>query len=92
LSLHLPLEGEPSFGKITSKADILSLFQHAFPNVAGYVSDLPDACFSNVTNRMLTIRCSPWAYKDRVVLIGDAAHAIVPYYGQGARDREQHGV
>src|SRR6185369_5465383 len=40
--------------------------------------------FARPTNSMITIRCSPWTFQDKVALIGDAAHAIVPYYGQGA--------
>ncbi|PYL66823.1 MAG: kynurenine 3-monooxygenase, partial [Verrucomicrobia bacterium] len=33
--------------------------------------------------RSVTIRCAPWSYKDKIALVGDAAHAVVPFYGQG---------
>jgi kynurenine 3-monooxygenase len=37
----------------------------------------------NPTGSLVTIRCAPWSYRDKVALVGDAAHAVVPFYGQG---------
>jgi kynurenine 3-monooxygenase len=84
LSLHMPFKGDLSFQSIRTKDDLLSLFEKSFPDVLPEIPTLAEEYFANTTNSMITVRCSPWAFRDRVVLIGDAAHAIVPYYGQGA--------
>lgn len=84
LSLHLPMHGAISFDTIKTPDDLLELFERSFPDVVPQLPMLVDEYFSHATNSMVTIRCSPWTVRDRVTLMGDAAHAIVPYYGQGA--------
>lgn len=84
LSLHLPLEGEPSFENVKTKDDLLALACTAFPEVVDVLQQLSEEQCTQKVNQMVTIRCSPWVYRDRIALIGDAAHAITPYYGQGA--------
>lgn len=84
LSLHMPLQGEHSFETLRTKDDVLAFFAHSFPDVLPYVCNLSDELFTRTNNSLLTIRCSPWSFQDKVALIGDSAHAIVPYYGQGA--------
>ncbi|MEP7171765.1 MAG: FAD-dependent monooxygenase, partial [Bacteroidota bacterium] len=51
----------------------------ALPMMPNLVNDF----FSNPTGSLVTMKCSPWSFENKLVLIGDAAHAIVPFYGQG---------
>jgi len=83
-SLMLPLKGEESFESIVSPADVVSFFRRTFPDVADVIPSLAEQFFAYSPNSMLTVRCSPWVHADRVVLVGDAAHAVLPSYGQGA--------
>ena len=83
-SLHMPFEGEVSFSTLTEARQIVSFFSQVFPDV---VSDLPGLAHdfqSTSPNPMVSIRCEPWSVEGKVGLIGDAAHVIFPYYGQGA--------
>lgn len=83
-ALHIPFEGDLSFDSIKSEAILLDLFERSFPDAIPYMPDLVSDFFSNPPNSMVTIKCLPWSYQDRAILIGDAAHAIYPSYGQGA--------
>lgn len=83
-SLHMPYTGEPSFASIRDKDDLLALFRSSFPDALPLMPTLVEDFFGHPEASMVTIRCSPWSFRDRVALIGDAAHAIVPSYGQGA--------
>jgi kynurenine 3-monooxygenase len=84
LSLHMPFKGAISFEAIQTERDLLDLFEQSFPDVLPRIPTLLEHYFSRPTNSMITVRCSPWSFQDKVALIGDSAHAIVPYYGQGA--------
>lgn len=57
-------------------------FDENFPDFSNRMDDLSDQFFTNPTGSLVTVKCSPW-YHNKVLLIGDAAHAIVPFYGQG---------
>jgi kynurenine 3-monooxygenase len=83
-SLHLPFEGQPSYKSLSGENDLLELFKTDFSNLLPLVPDLATQFFEQRPNAMLTIRCSPWSFEDKVLLIGDSAHAILPSYGQGA--------
>ncbi|ALM06475.1 kynurenine 3-monooxygenase [Sediminicola sp. YIK13] len=82
-TLFLPFEGEVSFESIKTKEDAKKFFTTYFPNVMQDIENLTQDFFSNPTSAMVTIKCYPWTYWDKVALVGDSAHAIVPFYGQG---------
>lgn len=82
-TLFLPFEGEVSFEKIKTKEDATTFFTTYFPNVMADIENLTQDFFANPTSAMVTMKCFPWTYWDKVALIGDSAHAIVPFYGQG---------
>lgn len=82
-TLFLPFEGDVSFEKITSKNEAQEFFKKYFPNVRKEIEDLTNSFMKNPTSAMVTMKCYPWTYWDKVALVGDAAHAVVPFYGQG---------
>lgn len=83
-SLHLPFEGPLSFLSIRTEEDLLGLFRDSFADAVSLMPQLVNDFFAHPANSMVTIKCSPWSYQDKVALIGDAAHSIFPSYGQGA--------
>ncbi|MFB6264996.1 MAG: FAD-dependent oxidoreductase [Bradymonadaceae bacterium] len=82
-TLFLPIDGRTSFDALDSPADVREFFEREFPDVLPEAPDLPDEFFDNPTGSLVTIRCNPFHYEDTVLLAGDAAHAIVPFFGQG---------
>ena len=82
VTLFAPLQGEGSFGSIHNAADVQAYFIEHFPDAVPLMPELAKTYFDNPTSSLVTIRCFPWVYKN-AALIGDAAHAIVPFYGQG---------
>ena len=82
-TLFMPFEGEVSFETITTKNDAKAFFKTYFPNVRKEIEDLTQSFVTNPTSAMVTMKCYPWTYWDKVALVGDAAHAVVPFYGQG---------
>lgn len=81
--LFLPFEGVDSFEGLTTKALVEEFFQSRFPDVVRLVPDLAEHFFANPTGAMVTIKCSPWHVEGQALVLGDAAHAIVPFFGQG---------
>ncbi|PIB29825.1 FAD-dependent oxidoreductase [Maribacter sp. 4G9] len=82
-TLFMPFEGEVSFDSIRTKEDAIQFFSNYFPNVRKDIENLTHDFFKNPTSAMVTMKCFPWTYWDKVALVGDSAHAIVPFYGQG---------
>jgi kynurenine 3-monooxygenase len=81
--LFLPFEGADSFASLATPSDVCDLFQSRFPDALSLMPRLADNYFGNPAGAMVTIRCSPWHAEGKVLLLGDAAHAIVPFFGQG---------
>lgn len=82
-TLFLPFEGEKSFAKLTTRDAVKKFFDKEFPSAVPLMPTLLDDFFNNPTSSLVTVKCFPWTFDDRIALIGDAAHAIVPFYGQG---------
>lgn len=82
-TLFLPREGEPSFASLNSAEKLQQFFEERFPSALPLIPDLKKDFFANPTGMLGTVRCDPWHHEDKAVLIGDAAHAVVPFHGQG---------
>ncbi len=78
-----PFSGPNGFDRLQTDEQIMSYFETHFPDAVPHMPTLVDDFKTNPTSSLLTVRCAPWHYRDRVVLLGDAAHAVVPFYGQG---------
>ena len=82
-TLFLPFEGEKSFSNLKTDKQIedffKSEFSDAFTLLPTHISDFK----TNATASLVTVKCAPWVFDNKIGLIGDAAHAIVPFYGQG---------
>lgn len=82
-TLFLAYEGAISFENLQTPEQVQAFFQQYFPDALPVMPNLLTDFFTNPIGSLITIRCSPWTYQDKVALIGDASHAIVPFYGQG---------
>ena len=82
-TLFFPFEGAESFAALKSKEDVEAFFARVFPDAVPLMPTLSDDYFHNPTGSLVTVKCFPWIYQDKMSLIGDAAHAIVPFFGQG---------
>ena len=76
-------EGEYNFNNLTNDKIVLEFFKKEFPDALAIMPNLLKDFFKNPTAALGTVKCSPWHYKGNTLLMGDAAHAIVPFYGQG---------
>lgn len=81
-TLFFPFEGKLSFASLDSDAKVRDLFQTYFPDASELMPGLLEDFKTNPTSSLVTIQCYPWV-RNKTLLIGDAAHAIVPFYGQG---------
>jgi kynurenine 3-monooxygenase len=82
-TLFWEFEGPRSFATTKTDEDVRRFFGEEFPDAVPLMPNLLDDFKTNPTGSLVTIRCAPWSYKDKVALVGDAAHAVVPFYGQG---------
>ena len=82
-TLFLPFEGEKSFHKLQTEAAVSKFFEEEFPSAVPLMPTLVEDFFRNPTSSLVTVKCFPWVVEDKLALIGDAAHAIVPFFGQG---------
>ena len=82
-TLFWEFEGPRSFATTKTDDDVRRFFDEEFPDAVPLMPTLLEDFANNPTGSLVTIRCAPWFYKDKVALVGDAAHAVVPFYGQG---------
>lgn len=76
-------EGEYNFNNLTTEEKITAFFEQEFPDALALIPNIKEEFANNPTGPLGTIKCSPWFYQNKTILMGDAAHAIVPFYGQG---------
>ncbi|CAN5308000.1 NAD(P)/FAD-dependent oxidoreductase [soil metagenome] len=81
-TLFFPFEGDPSFESLKTEKEIQQFFQQVFPDAAELIPGLLEEFHKNPSASLVTIKCFPWV-RNKTLLLGDAAHAIVPFYGQG---------
>ena len=82
-TLFWPFEGEHSFAKLKSAPEVEAFFREQYPDAVPLMPTLAADFLNNPTSSLVTVRCFPWHREGKTVLVGDAAHAIVPFYGQG---------
>lgn len=83
VTLFLAREGEPGFGSLQKPQALLAFFGKNFPDACKLIPGLQDEFYQHPTGVMGTVHSSSWHVQDKVLLLGDAAHAIVPFHGQG---------
>ncbi|MAQ31672.1 MAG: kynurenine 3-monooxygenase [Flavobacteriales bacterium] len=81
-TLFAPNKGQSSFDEIKKNEDVKSFFSSYFPDLVNLIPDLAEQYFNNPTSPLGFVRCSSWK-KNNTILLGDACHATVPFYGQG---------
>jgi kynurenine 3-monooxygenase len=82
-TLFLPFTGKVSFETLTNREEVHAFFSANFPDVLKLLPHYEEEFFGNPTGRMITVKCAPWNIQDKAALVGDAAHAIFPFFGQG---------
>src|SRR5437773_2785494 len=82
-TLFWEFEGPRSFATTKTDDDVRRFFGEEFPDAVPLMPTLLEDFKNNPTGSLVTVRCAPWYYHDKVCLLGDAAHAVVPFYGQG---------
>jgi kynurenine 3-monooxygenase len=82
-TLFFPFDGDPSFASLKSPEQVRKFFNEIFADASSMMPHLEQEFFTNSTSSLVTVRCSPWVRDNKFALIGDAAHAIVPFFGQG---------
>lgn len=83
VTLFMPNSGDISFETINSESKVTEFFQQNFPDAIQLLPQLTEDFFNNPTGRLATVKCSPWHHQGQALLLGDAAHAVVPFHGQG---------
>lgn len=81
-TLFLPFEGDPSFGNLKSPESVQEFFENQFPDAVPVMPTLLEDFRDNATSSLVTIHCYPWVI-NKTLIMGDASHGIVPFFGQG---------
>jgi kynurenine 3-monooxygenase len=82
-SAHAGGSDQPAFDQLTDEASLLDFFNREFSDASPLMPTLVEDFFDNPTGELGTVRCWPWNVGGKVLVLGDAAHAMVPFYGQG---------
>jgi kynurenine 3-monooxygenase len=82
-TLFFPFEGEKSFAALDTGEKMLDFFKKTFPDAVPLMPTLAHDYFAYPAASLVTVKCFPWSFEDKLLLLGDAAHAIVPFFGQG---------
>ncbi len=77
------LGGKNSFEYLNTEDKVKEFFEKQFPDAAKLMPALLEDYFQNATGSLITVKCYPWVAEDKVALLGDSCHAIVPFFGQG---------
>lgn len=82
-SLFMPKEGKLSFANLDTELKVQHFFKEMFPDACEFMPHLMEEMHDHPIGNMSTVICSPWHYEDHCLLLGDAAHGIIPFFGQG---------
>ena len=82
-TLFLPVDGDNSFESLNSEKKLVEFFKNYFPDAEELMPNLSDEYYKRPVGKLATIYCDKWHYNGSVAIFGDAAHAIVPFFGQG---------
>ncbi|OLS26042.1 MAG: Kynurenine 3-monooxygenase [Candidatus Heimdallarchaeota archaeon LC_2] len=83
VTLFHPFSGEKGLDSLDTEQKVKDFFNEYFPDAVPLMPTLIEDFFKNPNGLLGTIRCNPWYIEEKILLIGDASHAIVPFYGQG---------
>jgi len=83
ITAYLPKKGDDSFDNLKNESDVLEFFKSEYGDSVSLMPGFEKEYFENPQGRLGTVRMSKWNYKGSVALVGDAAHSIVPFFGQG---------